>query len=266
MTFSIAKLNRLPKEERDTMYLLLVPDSVFELFHINRKTLTNPFGERVVQGIFPPDENFGCIEVKYRSQDKDCVFSCQVSFEAFMESLRLDFLIINDPFSERFNVDVDETGRDTLYGTRSRNIPEEIRAMNAGLAPGMLRKGLRLMRESVKCLEAFMEPLGLKTLSLDAFFYHNAILWERYGFGYFKGGKLMEKVHQDFQPGGALYEGLDNSTPFRGKGMEKTVRGRSWAIYDGIYLDVFDEEWESPMMYKMLGKDFHLNNFPGQVF
>jgi hypothetical protein len=49
MTFSIAKLNRLPKEERDTMYLLLVPDSVFELFHINRKTLTNPFGERVVR-------------------------------------------------------------------------------------------------------------------------------------------------------------------------------------------------------------------------
>ena len=87
MTFSIAKLNRLPKEERDRIYLRLVPDSVFERFHIDKKTLANPSGERVVRGIFPPDENFGCIEVKYRSEDKDCIFSCQVSLEAFMQSL-----------------------------------------------------------------------------------------------------------------------------------------------------------------------------------
>ena len=83
-----------------------------------------------------------------------------------MESLHLDFLIINDPFSERFNVDVDEFGRDTLLGTRSRNIPEEIKAMEAGLAPGMVRQGLRLMREFSNCLERFMEPLGLKTITI----------------------------------------------------------------------------------------------------
>jgi hypothetical protein len=266
MTFSIAKLNRLPKEERDPMYLLLVPDAVFEMFHINRKTLTNPFGERVVRGIFPPDENFGCIEVKHRSEDKDCVYSCQVAFEAFMESLRLDFLIVNDPFSERFNVDVDEMGRNTLFGTSSRNIPEEVRAMNAGLAPGMVRRGLRLMRESVKCLEAFMRPLDLKTLTIDAFFYHNAILWERYGFGYFKGGKLVEQINREFQPGGILYRYLDDSTPFRRKGMERTVRGRSWAVYDGVCLDAFGDDWESPIMYKTLGKEFQINTFPDPVY
>jgi len=65
----------------------------------------------VVTGIFPPDENFACIEIKYRSADKDCIFSCQISLEAFMASLHLDFLIINDPLSERFNIDVDELGR-----------------------------------------------------------------------------------------------------------------------------------------------------------
>ncbi len=266
MIFSIAKLNRLPKEERDPLYLLLVPDSVFEKFRINRKTLTNPFGERVVRGVFPPDENFGSIEVKHRFKDEDCVYSCQVAFEAFMESLRLDFLIINDPFSERFNVDVDERGRDTLYGTSSRNIPEEIRAMNAGLAPGMVRRGLRLMGESVKCLETFMELFGLKTLTIDAFFYHNAILWERYGFGYFKGRKLMEQIDREFQPGGLLYKHLDDSTPFRRKGMEGTVRGRSWAIYDGICLEAFGTDWESPIMYKVPRKEFKDNTFPNQTF
>lgn len=266
MTFSIAKLNRLPKEERNSIYLRLVPDAIFETFQIDRQTLTNPFGERVLTGVFPPDENFACIEVKHRSEDKDCIFSCQVSLEAFMQSLYLDFLIINDPFSERFNVDIDELGRDTLLGTRSRNIPEEVRAMEAGLAPGMVRHGLRLLKEFVNCLKAFMEPLGLKTITLGAFFYHNAILWERHGFTYFRGGKMMERIHKEFQPGGLLHEKLDDSTPFRRKGMEKTVRGRSWAIYDGIFADVFDEEWESPKMYKMLEKDFKVNTFPDQIY
>ena len=266
MTFSIAKLNRLPKEERNSIYLRLVPEAIFEMFQIDRQTLTNRFGERVVTGIFPPDENFACIEVKNRKEDKDCIFSCQVSLEAFMQSLYLDFLIINNPFSERFNVDVDEFGRETLLGTRSRNIPEEVRAMEAGLAPGMVRHGLRLVKEFVKSLEAFTVPLGLKTITMGAFFYHNAILWERHGFTYFKGGKTMERIHREFQPGGLLYEKLDDSTPFRRKGMEKTVRGRSWAIYDGIFVEAFDEEWESPRMYRMLGRDFKVNTFPDQVY
>ncbi len=138
--------------------------------------------------------------------------------------------------------------------------------MEAGLAPAMVRKGLRLMREFVYCLERFMAPLGLKTITIGAFFYHNAILWERYGFTYFKGRKMMEKIHREFQQGGLLYEKLDDSTPFRRKGMEKTVRGRSWAIYDGIYLDAFDGEWESPILYKTLGKNYTVNTFPGQVY
>ncbi len=183
-----------------------------------------------------------------------------------MQSLYLDFLIINDPFSERFNVDVDEFGKDTLLGTRSRNVPEEVRAMEAGLAPGMVRRGLRLLKEFVMSLEAFMAPLELKTITMGAFFYHNAILWERHGFTYFKGGKMMERIHKEFQPGGMLYQKLDDSTPFRRKGMEKTVRGRSWAIYDGIFTETFDEEWESPKMYKLLGKNSGTNTFPDQIY
>lgn len=266
MTFSIAKLNRLPRGERDRIYLHLVPESIFERFQIDHKTLKNQFGERVVMGIFPPDENFGCIEVKYRSGDRDCIFSCQVSLEAFMQSLHLDFLIINNPFSERFDVDIDEQGRDTFFGTRSRNIQEEIKSMGVGLAPGMVRQGLRLIGESIKCLDVFMATLELKTITAGAFFYHNAIMWEKYGFTYFKGGKMMEKIDKELRPGGLLYEKLDNSTPFRRKGMEQSVRGRSWAIYDGIYLDAFDEEWESPVMYRTLEKDFKINTFPDQIY
>jgi hypothetical protein len=266
MTFSIAKLTRLPKEERDRIYLQLIPSSLFARFTIDPKTLLNRYGERVVTGIFPLDENFSCIEVRHRSGDKDCIFSCQVSFETFMQSLHLDFIIINDPYSERFHIDVDEEGKDTFFGSRARNLPEEIRAMEAGLAPGMVRKGLRLMGEFTECLDRFLSTIELQNITTHAFFYHNALLWEKYGFTYFRGGKMMESIHREFQPGGVLYELLDDSTPFRRKGMEKTVRGRSWAIHDGVYLEAFDEEWESPIMYKTLGKEYHVNTFPDQIY
>jgi hypothetical protein len=266
LDYSITRLNRLAKEERNEIYLQLVPPSIFEKYQIDRKTLTNPYGERIVRGEFPPDDDFAYIEVKVRKADKDVLFSCQISLETFMQSLHLDFLIINDLSSERFNIDVDEQGRDTMFGTRSRNIPEEIRSMEAGLAPGMVRKGAGLMREFVGCLDKFLASIDLNTITNRCLYYHNALLWERYGFTYFKGRKLMERIHQEFQPGGELYNRLDGSTPFRKKGMEKTVRGRSWAIYDGIYLDAFGEGWESPLMYKERGKDFKVNTFPDQVF
>lgn len=266
MTYSIARLNNLPREERNRIYLQLIPREIFDRFHIDPMTLRNPYGERVITGIFPPDENFGCIEVRHRSGDQDCIFSCQVSLSAFMQSLHLDFIIINDPFSERFNIDMDEDGKDTMFGVLSRNISEEIRAMKAGLAPGMVRKGLRLIGDFLVCLDTFLDSLGLKTITINAFFYHNAIQWENYGFTYFRGLKVMEKIHQEFQEHGRLAQKMDNSTPFRQKGMEQTIRGRSWAIHDGVYREAFGEEWESPIMYKTLGKAYRENTFPGQIY
>ncbi len=266
MVFSLELLNRRPKQERECYYLQLIPPLIYEKFKVDPNTLMNPFGEKVVQGIFPSDENFACVEVRHRTGDKDCLFSLQLSLDSFMRSVHIDFLIINDPFSERFNVDTDQSGKDTFFGFGSRNIPEEIRAMEAGLAPGMVRHGLKLLGESLKSLEAFTIHMGLKAITLGALYYHNAILWERYGFQYLKGGRIMEKIDQEFQSGGALWEKLDGSTPFRRRGMEKTVRGRSWAIYDGLYIDVFEDEWESPTMYKMIHSDLKVNTFPDQIY
>ena len=76
----------------------------------------------------------------------------------------------------------------------------------------------------------------------------------------------MERIHKEFQLRGRLCEKLDDSTPFRKKGMERTIRGRSLAIYDGIYLDTFEEEWESPVMYRILGKEVKVDTFPDQIY
>ena len=92
--------------------------------------------------------------------------------------------------------------------------------------------------------------------------YHNAIRYERNGFGYMEGRKQMEEIDREFLPGGRLYERLDGSTPFRMKGAEKSLRGRSWAIKDGI----LGGPWTSPKIYKPVGKSVGLNTFHGEGF
>lgn len=266
MSFSITKLNRLAPEIREPLYLQLVPASLYDRLVIDPRTLTNQRGQRVVQGIFPPDDNFACIEIKENSEDKDWAFACQVSLDTFMYSVHLDFVTINDPRSTRYDLDIDESGCDTLFGCRSRNIGEELRAMNAGLAPGMVRRGLGILGEFVERLETFTASVGLKAVTLGALYYHNAISWERYGFTYFRGLNLMKRIHEEFHPRGLLHRCLDNSTPFRRPGMEGTVRGRSWAIHDGILVDAFDDDWHNPKMYKMVGRHHGVNTFPDHTY
>jgi hypothetical protein len=90
-------------------------------------------------------------------------------------------------------------------------------------------------------------------------FYHNAILYERHGFGYTVGQEEMDRIHREFQPGGELCARLDGSTPFRRPGADQSVRGRSWAIHDGIY----GAAWWAPRMYKRVGQDQGVSTFPG---
>jgi hypothetical protein len=70
---------------------------------------------------------------------------------------------------------------------------------------------------------------------------------------------MMEEIDREFLPGGNLFEKLDHSTPFRRKGAEKTARGRSWAIQDGI----LGRPWTSPKLYKPVGK-VGVNTFHGK--
>ena len=138
--------------------------------------------------------------------------------------------------------------------------------MQTGLAPGQVRAGLRLTGQFIHCLEDFARMLGIKSILLEGLFYHNAVIYERYGFSYFEGFKMMKQINELFQPGKALFERLDGSTPFRQLGFHQTIRGRSWAIHDGILNNVEDDiiegGWFSPRMYKMVDKPRYVFSFP----
>ena len=182
-----------------------------------------------------------------------------------------DFLVVNDPASPKFNTHVDEEGRDTLFGWASRNISEEVRAVEAGLFPGQIRKGLGVTRDLVFALDFFCRILDVKTIRLEALFYHNAVTYEKHGFSYFCQMPKMKRIHELFQPGEKrLHRKLDGSTPFRKPEFANTVRGRSWAIHDGVLMEiedgVLDEGWASPVMYRMVENPRSMATFPNPVF
>jgi hypothetical protein len=266
----IHRINQMTLPEKEGLYRVLIPPSLFRRFQINPLTFTDYEGRRLVRFYCPEREETVLVEIKRRHEDPDPIFSIQVSDGADYSQLNWDFLVVNDPESERFHIDVDAEGRDTLWGRASRNIEEEKKALQAGLAPGQVRKGLGLTREIIFSLEHFSLILDIKTISLEALFYHNAIVYERCGFTYFEGFKRMQRIHQTFQPGGVLFQKLHGANPFRQPGFEKTVRGRSWAIHDGVISEIDDgileEGWFSPKMYRMVGKPRTVTTFPEAVY
>ncbi len=255
---SLATINQLPEEIQDQIYDTLLIDEQFDRFAIDRKTLCNPRGEKVVVVSAPP--NIGLVEIRMWRQlsDRDPAVYIQLADTVNNQMLVLLYMT-NDPDAPRFEVDRDWGGEPTKFGTLSRNVEAEIEAMKAGLAPGQVRRGLRLSRKLIPVFEQFVYRLGHDMYLMEPLAYHTAILFEDFGCHYSQGRQRMEQIHQGFQPPeGELYLRLDGSTPFRQKGMENTVRGRSWAIHDGILGEPFTDYH----MYKNVGKHAGVDTFP----
>ena len=265
----IHRISQLSRSEKEGIYRILIPHCLYHRFGIDPLSLCNEKGEKVVRLVCPEGDRTCLVEIKLPGM-ADPLYSIQLSDSNDFTQIDWDFLIVNDPASPRFNTYMDQQGRDTLFGWASRNKAEEERALKAGLFPGQIRRGLRVTGEVLYCLEFFCRIFDIKAIRLEALFYHNAITYERYGFAYYEGYHLMRRIHQLFQPGESLFNRLDGSTPFRSPEFGHTVRGRSWAIHDGILSDLEDdviqEGWESPVMYRMIDKTRPMITFPNPVY
>ena len=257
---SLADINSLDIHEKEKIYGSLFPLRLLEMFGISEETFCGIDGERKVAFIAPSGLGLLRIEVRLHPRDRDTVFFLELADTHFRQ-MELSFCIITDPSAPRFNVDVDQFGRDNCFATMGRNLPEEIRAMAAGLYPNQTRRGLRMFGEFFPLLERFVDSLGMEMIVAEPLTYDNAIRYERYGFEYLTGMRLMQVINGGFKPGGSLFRRLDSSSPFRMPGMELTVRGRSWAIHDGI----LDEAWDNVRIYKMIGESSGINTFPDRA-
>ena len=111
-------------------------------------------------------------------------------------------------------------------------------------------------------MDGFCRLLGREFYLVEPLFYHSAILYERQGCDYLMGRELMDEIHAGFQEGGPLHRRLDDSTPFRCRGFEGSVRGRSWAIHDGILEGVLAGGWSGVKMYRVPGRRSTVSTFP----
>ncbi len=259
--FSLKEINRLGRKDKEAIYRQILPEPLYDLFGIDRATGCGIDGERKISYICPEGFSLLRIEVRLDPADRDCVFFVEVADTPFRQ-IELSFCLINDPAAPRFNIDIDDRGRDNCFGTLRRNLPEELKAMQAGLSPNQVRRGLKMFSRFFQNFERFVDSLGIDIIVAEPLSYNNAIRYERYGFDYITGKQLMLWINREFQPGGELFRKLDGSTPFRQPGMDQTVRGRSWAIQDGI----LPCPWDDVKIYKTVGMHAGIDTFPERTF
>jgi hypothetical protein len=246
--YSLYDINRLDARQKEAIYRCLLPHRLRELLELKGGALNiiAPEGLRLLR-----------MEARLLPRDRDPVFFLELCDTQYGQ-MELSFCHIADPKAPRFDVDLDLEGRDNVFATLGRNLPEEQRAMAAGLFPNQTQRGMRMFGEFLPLLERFTDSLGMELIAAEPLTYDNAIRYERYGFDYVVGKRLMQEIDAGFAPGGVLFERLDGSTPFRLPGMEKSVLGRSWAIHDGI----MDDPWDGVRIYKTVGVHAGVDTFP----
>ncbi len=258
---SVHELNGLPTPVREALYARLIPPDLLDRLGVDPRTGRNAAGEPLVRVVAPSGLSWARVEVRASRDDRDPVLLVDVDTTPFGVP-ELSFVQITDPSGDRFAIDRDEDGQDTLFGTVSRNLREEARALTAGLAPGQVRRGLRFLGRVMAMMDAFCRLLGKELFLVEPLFYHSALLYERHGCAYLVGRELMEEIHAEFQPGGRLYAALNGSTVFRQSGFDQTARGRSWAIHDGILEVLRTGPWGGVKMYRLAGQPAGISTFP----
>lgn len=254
---AIRGINDLPRPQKLAIYRVLIPDWVYPMFGISPDDHTIR-GTRVVHIRCPAGSSAVELSVYNAPESTEPALYLHMG-DTFNNQLIVLLVVINDPRAPRFDVDVDEHGQSNQLATGRRNLTEELRAKECGLAPGQVRRGLRVFRTALPAFETFVANMGHDLFLIEPLFYHNAITFERYGFAYARGFQKMKTIHREFVPGGSLHARLDGSTPFRHPDAWQTITGRSWAIQDGI----LDGPFTDVQMYKQVGKHAGIETFPG---
>jgi hypothetical protein len=262
---SLQELNGLPAPLRDGLYGRLIPSEVCARFGVDPTTGLNAVGHHLLRVVAPSEQSWARIELRASRDDRDPLVLVDVEMGPFAVP-ELSFVQVTDPGAERFGIDRDEEGQDTLFGTVTRNLAEERRALVAGLAPGQVRRGLRLLGRVLDAMDDFCRLLGKELFLVEPLFYHSALLYERHGCDYFLGRELMEAIDGEFRRGGRLHRALDGSTAFREADFAWTIRGRSWAIHDGILGGLEGTAWGGVKMYRRVGRPASVATFPTAVY
>jgi hypothetical protein len=250
---TIGGINKLPEHEKRAIYGRYIPKELIHKFNLpdpiqNKELLKFRFAEGAsdVEMMLYHEPGF-----------PDPILYAHLT-DTMNGQIHVLLYILNDPASPRFYVDKMPDGSPTKFGTFQRNLAAEQAALEAGLSPGQVRRGLRFLQHALNAFEGFITSLGHELYFVEPLYYHNAVVFERYGFAYQVGKRQMEGIQAGFQPGGELRGRLDGSNPFCSPAAADSIRLRSWAIHDGI----LGEPFTNVTMYKRIGKSANINTAP----
>ncbi len=254
---TIGSINLLPLQEKQVIYSRLIPHELIERYKLS-STFTDADGNALLDLRCESGRSDVSMYLYHKAGFPDPILFGHLT-DTLNGQIHVLLYILNDPDSTRFDVDRMPDGALTKFGTVQRNLEAEKAAMQAGLAPGQVRRGLRLLPAAIAAFEEFVKSLGHVMYFTEPLYYHNAIIFERYGFTYQVGRSLMERIETGFAPDGDLFPRLDGSTPFRHPEAARSIRLRSWAIHDGI----LGEPFTNVTMYKRVGIPAGISTCPG---
>jgi hypothetical protein len=260
LPFTIRQLNNLPEHVKRRLYRGLIPPALLTRFGIDPIQWTNVNKEQLVFLKAESNSEKVLITACNSPDPADEFFALELADNS-LNGIELHLIVLNDPTASRYSIDETEDGAPTMFGTLKRNFKAEEQALQAGLAPGQVRVGLGGSRMVFEQIDTFLSLLGHRAYFLEPLTYASAWIFEQRGFAYVRGHKLMDDIHREFQPGGRLYECLDDGSTFRKPNQADTVRGRAWAIHDGI-LDALDVRWDKIRMVKQIGRHAGVETFP----
>jgi len=251
---TIGGINNLPETQKREIYSRYIPQALIERF--NLQDLEN--NTDLLQFHFAQGSSDVELILYHETGFPDPVLYAHLA-DNLSGRLHILLYIFNDPESPRFNVDKMSDGSPTQFGIRKRNLEAETAALQAGLSPGQIRHGLKILRQAMNTFEEFVSSLGHDLYFVEPLYYHNAIIFEHYGFNYQVGRRLMSEIQTGFEAGGVLNQHLDNSNPFRSREASNSIRLRSWAIHDGL----LGEPFTNVTMYKRVGVSANINTAEG---
>lgn len=261
---TIRQLNNLPENVKKRLYRGLIPPALLTRFGIEPIQWTGANKAPMVFLDARANREKVLITARNSSDPNDEFFALELADNS-LNGIELNLIVLNDPTAPRFSIDYTEDGQPTMFGTLKRNLKAEEDAKNAGLAPGQVRAGLGGSRVVFEQIDTFLSTLGHRAYFLEPLTYASAWVFERRGFAYVRGHKLMDDIQREFQPGGALYKCLDDGSPFRKRDQASTVRGRAWAIHDGV-LNALELRWDKIRMVKQIGRHAGVETFPQAVY
>jgi hypothetical protein len=253
---SVASINRLPAAGQRALYKQLIPPEILAAFNLS-EDLKDAEGHDLFHITGAPGSSDVELKLYHQHGFEDPIIYGHLT-DTLNGQIHILLYVMNDPAAPRFDVDRLPDGTPTSFGTAHRNLEAERTAMEAGLLPGQVRAGLHLLGEARVAFEVFVRSLGHDRYFVEPLYYHNAIIFERYGLRYQRGRRRMESIHAGFQPGGELHAQLDGST-FRPQHAGDSLRLRSWAIHDGV----LGGPYSNVTMYRVIGQQDETNTAPG---